>query len=146
MPTARARLCEAIAGLPEGGAWLVALLRAPDEPLEVRAAAAWAARAVDDSDVRSALDAATRDPAVPVAANARAALAAGRERSRAESWVGARLRARDRTPADGRWVTVSFANAGDVWAVTDGAGGVRLRGPCGGAVLLRAPEALLRAE
>jgi HEAT repeat protein len=146
VPTVRARLCEAIAGLPDGGAWLVALLRAPDEAMEVRAAAAWAARGIDDGDVRTALDAATRDKAGPVAANARAALAAARERSRAESWIGARLRGRDGTPTDGRWVTISFANAGEVWAVTDGAGGVRLRGPSAGAVLLRVPEALLRAE
>jgi len=146
VPTARARLCEAIAHLPEGGAWLVALLRASDEPIEVRAAAAWAARGIDDGDVRSALDAATGEPAGPIAANARAALAAARERSQAESWVGARLRSRDGTPVDGRWATVSFANAGEVWAVTDDAGGLRLRGPSAGAVLLRVPESLLRAE
>jgi HEAT repeat protein len=146
VPAARARLCEAIARLPEGGAWLVALLRAPDEPIEVRAAAAWAAREIDDGDVRSALDVAMGDPATPIAANARAALAAARERSHAESWVGARLRSRDGTPVDGRWATISFANAGEVWAVTDDGGGLRLRGPSAGAVLLRVPESLLRAE
>jgi HEAT repeat protein len=146
VPTARARLCEAIAHLPEGGAWLVALLRAPDEPIAVRAAAAWAARGVDDGDVRSTLDGATGDPAGPIAANARAALAAARARSAAATWVGARLRSRDGTPVEGRWATISFANAGEVWAVTDDAGGVRLRGPSAGAVLLRVPESLLRAE
>ena len=46
----------------------------------------------------------------------------------------------------GRWVTVSFASAGEVWAVTDDAGGVRLSGPASGPVQLRVPDALLRAE
>ena len=48
-----------------------------------------------------------------------------------QTWVGARLRARDGTPVAGRWVAVSVANAGDVWAVTDDAGGVRLFGRAG---------------
>jgi len=131
--------------MPDGAGWLTALLRAPDEPPEVRAAAAWAARSLDDGDLRDALEAAGADDASPVAANARAALAAMRDRrSRQESWVGARLRARDGTPIAGRWVTVSFAGAGEVWAVTDDAGGVRLLGPSAGAILLRVPEALLR--
>ena len=144
-PAVRARLCGAVAAMPDGANWLAALLRAPDESPEVRAAAAWAARGLDDGDLRDALEAAGADDASPVAANARAALAAMRDRrSRQESWVGARLRARDGTPIAGRWVTVSFAGAGEVWAVTDDAGGVRLLGPSAGAILLRVPEALLR--
>ena len=146
-PTVRARLCDAIARMPEGGSWLAALVRAHDETIEVRAAAAWAARGLDDADVRDVLAIAAHDDAAPVAANARAALAAAAgRRSRAESWVGARLRARDGTPIAGRWVTLSFASAGEVWAVTDDAGGVRLSGPASGPVQLRVSDALLRAE
>jgi len=146
-PAVRARLCDAIARLPEGGAWLAALVRAHDETTEVRAAAAWAARGFDDGDVRDALEAATRDDAAPVAANARAArAAAARSRSPQDGWFAARLRARDGTPIGGRWVAVSFANAGDVWAVTDDSGGVRLLGPTSGAASLRVPDALLRTE
>jgi HEAT repeat protein len=147
-PAVRARLCDAIARLPEGGPWLAALIRARDEVTEVRAAAAWAARGLDDGDARDALAAAARDDVGPVAANARAALAlasAGR-RAKAETWVGTRLRARDGTPVAGRWVTFNVTNAGDVWAVTDDAGGVRLLGPPAGAVRLRVPGSLLRAE
>jgi hypothetical protein len=144
-PSVRARLCDAIARLPEGGAWLAALVRAHDETTEVRAAAAWAARGFDDGDVRDALEAATRDDAAPVAANARAARAAG-SRARQDGWFAARLRARDGTAVAGRWVAISFPNAGDVWAVTDDAGGLRLLGPSSGAALLRVPDAQLRAE
>ena len=90
---------------------------------------------------------AAHDDAAPVAANARAALRRrGGRRSRPESWVGARLRARDGTPIAGRWVTLSFASAGEVWAVTDDAGGVRLSGPASGPVQVRVSDALLRAE
>jgi HEAT repeat protein len=145
--TVRARLCAAIAWMPDGGSWLAALVRAHDETTEVRAAAVWAARRIDDADVRDALAAAARDDVTPVAVNARAAVAAAAgRRSRPESWVGARLRARDGTPVGGRWVTVSFASVGEVWAVTDDAGGVRLFGPTSGPVQLRVPDALPRAE
>jgi HEAT repeat protein len=146
-PTVRARLCGAIARLPDAAPWLVALIRARDEASEVRAAAAWAARGIDDGDVRDALDAAAHDDAAPVAANARAAIAAARgRRSGADAWVGARRRSRDGTPVAGRWVAISFPGAGDVWTVTDDAGVVRLSGPSGGAVQLRAAESLLRVE
>jgi HEAT repeat protein len=42
-PAVRARLCGAVAALPHGADWLAAWA-APDQPPEVRAAAAWAAR------------------------------------------------------------------------------------------------------
>ncbi len=45
-----------------------------------------------------------------------------------ESWVGARLAATRRHARRGRWVTVSAAGGGEVWAKTDDAGGVRLSG------------------
>jgi len=83
-----------------------------------------------------------------VAANARAARAAAtgpRSRSQ-DGWFGARLRARDGTAVAGRWVAINFPNAGDVWAVTDDAGGLRLSGPSSEAALLRVADALLRTE
>jgi HEAT repeat protein len=147
-PAVRARLCDAIAKMPDGGRWLAALIRAHDETTEVRAAAAWAGRSLHDGDMRDALAAAAGDDDAHVAANARAALAAtaaGR-RAPAETWVGARLRARDGTPMARRWVAINVANAGDVWTVTDDAGAVRLRGPSGAAFQLRAPDSLVRSE
>ena len=76
-PELRARLCAAVAATPRGGAWLAALIAARDEPVSVRAAAAWAARGLADAQdaLRAAAAGAAGDP---IAANARAALAAGR--------------------------------------------------------------------
>jgi len=145
-PTVRARLCDAIARMPEGGPWLAALMRARDETTEVRAAAAWAARGLDDGDARDALAVARDDPEREVAANARAALAAARRRAGSETWVAARLRTRDGSPVAGRWVVVSVGSAGDVWAMTDDAGSVRLFGVPNGGASLRVPELLLRNE
>jgi hypothetical protein len=145
-PTVRARLCDAIARMPDGGQWLAALMRARDETTEVRAAAAWAARGLDDGEVRDALAIARDDAEAPVAANARAALAVAGRRSKQETWVAARLRARDGSAVAGRWVAVSAGSGGDVWAMTDGAGGVRLFGVPNGAVSLRVPEFLVRNE
>ena len=110
--------------------WLAALIRAHDETTEVRAAAAWAARGLDDGDVRDVLDVAARDDAAPVAANARAgACRRGRpRRSTARGWVGGTPAGPRRHAVTGAGC-VSFANAGEVWAVTDDAGGVRLFGP-----------------
>ena len=128
-PTVRARLCDAIARMPEGGRWLAALMRARDEPTEVRAAAAWAARGLDDGDARDALAAAARDD---VAARGgqrarRARAGVGRPPSRpADLGGGARCARATARPSRGRWVAISVANAGDVWAMTDDAGGVRL--------------------
>ncbi len=80
-PAVRARLCAAIARTPHGGGWLAALIASPSEPLQVRAAAAWAARGL--SEARAALEIAARGPEGPLAANARAALAgAGAETRR----------------------------------------------------------------
>jgi len=146
-PAARARLCDAIARMPDGEPWLAALIRARDETAEVRAAAAWASRNLHDGDTRDALAAATRDNDPHVAANARAALAANAAGRRpAEIWVGARLRAHDGTPVARRWVAINVANAGDVWTVTDDAGAVRLRGPSGPPFQLRAPDSVIRSE
>jgi HEAT repeat protein len=144
----RARLCDAIARMPEGGPWLAALMRARDETAEVRAAAAWAARGLDDGDARDALAGARDDAEAAVAANARAALAIGRasRHSGPESWVAARLRARDGSPLAGRWVVISVGKAGDVWTTTDDAGGVRLFGVPAGPVSLRVPGSLVRSE
>ena len=146
--TIRARLCEAIAKMPDGGRWLAALMRARDETTEVRAAAAWAARGLDDGDAREALLGARGDTHALVAANARAALALAPAggRSKPETWVAARLRARDGTPIAGRWVAVGIANAGDVWAMTDDAGGVRVFGPPAGPAALRVPESQLQGD
>ncbi len=63
-----------------------------------------------------------------------------------QTWVAARLRARDGTPVAGRWVAINDAKVGDVWTVTDDAGGVRVFGVPAGSVALRVPESLLRSE
>jgi HEAT repeat protein len=47
-PAVRARLCAAVAALPDGAAWLAAWMTA-SQPLEVRTAAAWAARRRPDA-------------------------------------------------------------------------------------------------
>jgi HEAT repeat protein len=141
VPAVRARLCEAIAKLPESAGWLAAVMRARDESVEVRAAAAWAARGLDDRAARDALAAAALDDAAAVAANARAALAAAAppQRAHPDVWAGARLRAPDDTPVAGRWVEITFASGGPVWAVTDDAGCVRVFGPSPGPVAVRVP-------
>ncbi|HEY7373408.1 MAG TPA: carboxypeptidase-like regulatory domain-containing protein, partial [Polyangia bacterium] len=151
-PAVRARLCEAIARLPDGGGWLAALMRARDETTAVRAAAAWAARGVDDRDARDTLAAAARDDAAAeVAANARAALAVTasgrRSRSNTETWADARLRAPDGAPIAGRWVEVSGAPGGaSIWTLSDDAGGVRVRGLPAGPVALRVANSTVRSE
>lgn len=146
-PAVRARLCEAIARMSEGAGWLAALLRAPDETVEVRAAAAWAARGLDDHAVRDALAAAARDEAPAVAANARAALAAGsaRRRSSIEPWTAARLHAPDDTPVAGRWVAISAGTGGQVWVMSDDAGSVRVFGLPPGPAALLIPGSFLRS-
>ena len=75
-PAVRGRLCAAIARTPRGGGWLASLIASSSEPLQVRAAAAWCARGLPGA--RSALEIAARGPEGPLAANARAALAARR--------------------------------------------------------------------
>ena len=147
-PAVRARLCEAIAKLPDGGGWLAALMRARDETTAVRAAAAWAARRLGDRDARDALATAARDDGDPlVAANARAALAvaADARRSQAESWTDARLLAPDGAPVAGQWVEISAAPGAPIWALTDDAGGVRVRGLSAPAAL-RVPNSIVRSE
>jgi len=131
----RARLCEAIASTPDGGAWLAALLTAPDEPPEVRAAAAWAARG--RSEPRAALEVATRDRDGAVALNARAALSAAGRPGR--TWTAVRLRAPDGAPLVGRWVTMADAGGVAIEALTDSLGVARVGGLTGaGAIVLRA--------
>jgi|SRR5262252_4002950 len=144
-PTIRARLCEVVARMPEGAGWLAALMRAHDETDEVRAAAAWAARGLDDGDARDALAAAVRDDVPVVAANARAALALAR-RPRSLIWAGARLRTPDGAPVAGRWVEITVASGEPVWAVTDDAGAVRVFGLPSGPAALRVPQANVKNE
>ena len=120
-PPVQARLCPAIARAPRGGEWLAALIAAADEPLEVRAAAAWAAR--DAREARRALEIAARGPDGPLARNARAALAD----VRGGEWTAIRLGATDGTPLVGRWVTLAGGGV-EIDARTDAAGVARLDG------------------
>jgi HEAT repeat protein len=127
--TVRARLCRALARGPHGGESLAALIGASDQPPEVRAAAAWAAR--DAREARSALELAAHGPDGPLAHNARAALAAGGQARAA--WTAIRVRATDGTPLVGRWLTLT-AGAVEVDARTDDTGVARLDGLPPGAI------------
>jgi cellulose synthase operon protein C len=127
-PVVRARLCPAIAGTPDGGAWLSALLEARDEAPSVRAAAAWAARG--NTDARARLEDATRSADAAIAGNARAALAAGGRPG--ITWAAVRLRATDDTPLVGRWVTVEDDAGLAIQAMTDSFGVARVAGLPGG--------------
>jgi HEAT repeat protein len=122
-PAVRARLCAAIARAPRGAVWLASLIAGPDEPLQVRAAAAWCAR--DLPDARSALEAAARGPQGPLAANARAALAVGPHGG--NGWRAIRLRTPAGAPLGGRWVTLD-GGAVPVAAMTDETGVARVGG------------------
>ncbi len=133
----RARLCPAIARGPRGGEWLAALIAAADEPPEVRAAAAWAAR--DVREARGALEIAARGPDGPLARNARAALAD----PRGGEWTAIRLGATDGAPVVGRWVTLAGGGV-EIDARTDATGVARLPGLPRGAVW-RAAGLTLRA-
>jgi HEAT repeat protein len=132
----RARLCPAIANTADGGAWLAALVAADDQPIRVRAAAAWAARG--QAQARAALEAAAGLAEGPLAANARAALAAGARPG--TTWTAARLRGSDGQPLIGRWVTIAGADGLAVQAMTDGAGVARLSGLPGGRLELYAAD------
>jgi HEAT repeat protein len=125
-PALRARLCVAIAHTPRGGDWLASLIASPAEPLQVRAAAAWEARALPAA--RPALAAVARELEGPLAANARAALS-DRARGRTGS-AAIRLRAPDGAPLAGRWVTLA-GNGVAVQAMTDELGIARVDGLAG---------------
>jgi len=139
-PDVRARLCPAIARLSGGGAWLGALVGDAAEPVEVRAAAAWAARGLGEAE--SALDAATSGEG-PVAANARAARAFG---DRKAPPTEVRLRTPDGTAEAGQWIAVSAGAGAAVWAVTDGTGAARIEGLADGPLSLQVQEALLHRD
>jgi HEAT repeat protein len=128
-PSVRGRLCAAIARTPRGGGWLASLMASPSEPLQVRAAAAWCARGL--ADARSALESAARSPQGPLAANARAALAAGAGKERGGPAI--RLRASDGEPLVGRWVTLEGGGV-TVAAMTDETGLARVDGPANATV------------
>jgi len=139
-PMVRARLCPAIAGTPDGGAWLAALIEAPDEAPEVRAAAAWAARG--RAEARKALEAAARIGDGPVAGNAEAALSA--PPAPGTAWAAVRLRAPDGAPLVGRWVTIADPGSVAVRALTDSFGVARVAGLPDGRLDLRAEGFILR--
>jgi hypothetical protein len=137
-----ARLCPALAGTQAGVARLVKLLEDADAPEQVRAAAAWAAAAAPDA--RPALRRAASDPVPAVAANARAALAAGaRPGGRPLAWTGIRLLAPDGTPWPSRWLAVATADGTEVWTMTDGAGRARITSLPPGPLELRSVEGTL---
>jgi HEAT repeat protein len=147
----KARLCPALASLPGGDARLLALLADPEQPEQVRAAAAWAARrllaaaATPAPGAAEALRRASGDPIAPVAANARAALAtAGSAAPRA--WAALRLQAPDGTAWPGRWVALTAADGTTIWAMTDPAGTVRVPDLPPGAVEARVADPMLRVD
>jgi HEAT repeat protein len=125
-PMVRARLCPALAAVPNGDLWLAAVLADAREPASVRAAAAWAAHGLPRA--RPALEAAVQNGGGDdaVAANARAALTV--EVRSASAFVGVRLRGPDGEPAIGRWVTIDVAGGLSVRAATDGFGVARVAG------------------
>ena len=129
-PAVRARLCEAIARLPDGAAWLQAWM-SPAQPAEVRAAAAWASRG--RRDLADSLRALAAQPEGPIARNARAALAA--QGSGRPASCAARLVDPDGTPMAGRWVTLR-AGVVSIAVRSDGRGGVRAAGLPEGPVTL----------
>lgn len=132
-PALRARLCGAVSRLSDGSGWLAAWM-APTQPPEVRAAAAWAARAHPElAEVLRGLAGASE---APVAANARAALAWSRQPASGPS-IGARLVDTDGTPLAARWTTVR-AGGVSVAARSDGSGGIRVDGLPPGPVALEA--------
>jgi hypothetical protein len=134
-PALRARLCAVVSRLPDGAGWLAAWM-APAQPPEVRAAAAWAARAHPKlADVLRRL---SEGPEARVATNARAALAWSRQPTSGSS-IGARLVDPDGTLVAGRWVTI---HGGDLSVAvrSDGGGGVRVDGLPPGAVVVQTVE------
>jgi HEAT repeat protein len=137
-PQLRARLCPAVAATARGGDWLAALIVAGDEPVSVRAAAAWAARGLPDA--RDALRAAATGAADdPIAANARAALAVEQHGDKT-AWADLRLQLPDGMPWNDRWLTVSGTNGLTVWIATDDAGTVHLGGLPEGALAVQAVD------
>jgi HEAT repeat protein len=141
----KARLCPALASLPGGDARLLALLADPEQPEQVRAAAAWSARRlIGAAGVPDGLQKATRDPVAPVAANARAALAAAGVGPR--GWAAVRLVAPDGTAWPGRWVALTATDGTTVWAMSDPAGAVRVLDLPPGALEARVADPALRLE
>jgi len=112
----RARLLPALAR-GAGLAQVVGVLRDPDAGPGLRAAAAWSLSAAPDA--RAALREAADTAEGPVAANARAALAALAAPARGRTWTAARIVGVDGTPRAGRWITVTAPGAAPVWATTD---------------------------
>ena len=138
-PMMLARLCPALARVSDGGARLAALIADAEQPPEVRAAAAWAARGL--APARRALEDAARGELEPLATNARAALAG----TGAGGWAAVRLQAPDGTPAVDRWVFFG-AGATKVAAMTDETGVARVAGLDGrAAVSFEAPAERLQA-
>jgi HEAT repeat protein len=129
--TLRARLFPALARGP-GVAQVVSALRDPQAGPALRAAAAWALAGAPAA--RPALGEAARADEAPVAANARAALAASAGR---RSWSAARVVTVDGVPVVGRWVIVTPPGGAPVWAVTDLEGRARVGGLPDGAPLFR---------
>jgi HEAT repeat protein len=133
----QARLCAAIAGTDGGGRWLAALVAAESQPIELRAAAAWAARGNDDAQpaLRALAQRTADEDTRPLVENARAARAADRR----QAWgaTSARLVDTAGTPIAGRWVSLGTPTGGAIWTRSDPTGGVRVDGLGGAAVTLQ---------
>lgn len=114
-PGVAARLAPVLARFRDGQRQLAATLRDPDAGATRRAAAAWALAGVPEG--RAALREASASLDAPVAANARAALAAGPRGP--GGWAAVRLVTPAGEPWPRRWVTVTPANGSPVWLFTD---------------------------
>jgi HEAT repeat protein len=124
-----ARLAPALASFGVGARQLAATLREPRAGATRRAAAAWALAGVPEGDaaLREALTAA--EPSV--AANARAALAAGvgaRARRSGPRWAAVRLVTATGEPWPRQWLTVTPAGGSPIWTLTDLDGRARIDG------------------
>jgi HEAT repeat protein len=123
-PGVAARLAPALARFRAGQRQLAATLRDPDAGAPRRAAAAWALAGLPEG--QAALREASSSSEPPVAANARAALAAGPRGP--GGWAAVRLVTPTGEPWPRRWVTMTPPNGPAVWVVTDLDGRARLTG------------------
>ena len=126
---ARAALAASMARSRQGAERLAAVLRAPDQPAEVRAAAAAALAGSSSPQLRALLGwAANHDAHPAVAANARAALGAA---APAAAGVALRLIAPAGTSPEGRWLRARRPGDAWWWARTGSLGQARLPLPPG---------------
>jgi hypothetical protein len=135
----RARLASALASFAEGADMLASGLGDAGAAPSVRAASAWAL--AGHAGAREALRLAASAPEQPIAANARAALAAAHEDVRRRArWSAVALTSADGGSAAGLWVTVTAGDGAPVWALTDSHGRARVAALPEGNLSVRIPR------